>query len=101
MKRLTDKRTAEALRSNAEGLTAKDFDVPIDDLRYIKLADYENEEERKECFFVNDNTCVCCGVQIPEGRQICPKCEKDGDIRKDTNVSAREDDKSRRCEEGI
>lgn len=53
MNRLTDKRTAEALKRNAEGLTAKDFDVPIDDLRYIKLADYENEEERKEQNFVN------------------------------------------------
>jgi hypothetical protein len=48
MKRLTDKRTAEALKQNADGLMAKGFDVPIDDLRYIKLAEYENEEERKE-----------------------------------------------------
>lgn len=30
---------------------------------------------------MNDNTCVCCGEQIPEGRQICPKCEKGGDTR--------------------
>lgn len=29
---------------------------------------------------MNENTCVCCGDQIPEGRQICPKCEKGGDI---------------------
>ena len=21
------------------------------------------------------NTCVCCGAPIPEGRQVCPKCE--------------------------
>ena len=21
------------------------------------------------------NTCVCCGTIIPEGRQVCPKCE--------------------------
>jgi predicted nucleic acid-binding Zn ribbon protein len=27
-----------------------------------------------------DNTCVCCGAIIPEGRQICPMCEE---IRKD------------------
>lgn len=53
MNRLTDKRTAEALKRNAEGLTAKGFDVPIDDLRYIKLAEYENEEERKEQNCVN------------------------------------------------
>ncbi len=53
MQRLTDRGTAEALKRNAEGLAAKGFDVPIDDLRYIKLADYENEEERKEQNFVN------------------------------------------------
>ena len=22
------------------------------------------------------NTCVCCGAPIPEGRQVCPICEK-------------------------
>lgn len=23
-----------------------------------------------------DNTCICCGKTIPEGRQVCPPCEK-------------------------
>lgn len=23
-----------------------------------------------------DNRCVCCGEVIPEGRQVCPDCEK-------------------------
>ena len=22
-----------------------------------------------------DNRCVCCGEMIPEGIQVCPKCE--------------------------
>lgn len=22
-------------------------------------------------------TCICCGAPIPEGRQVCPKCEKE------------------------
>ena len=22
-----------------------------------------------------DNTCVCCGAPVPEGRQVCPQCE--------------------------
>lgn len=22
-----------------------------------------------------DNTCICCGAVIPEGRQVCPSCE--------------------------
>ena len=53
MKRLTDKHTAEALKHNAEGLMAKGFTVPIDDLRYIKLADYEDEQKRRERTQVN------------------------------------------------
>jgi uncharacterized OB-fold protein len=23
-----------------------------------------------------DNRCVCCGEIIPEGRQVCPNCER-------------------------
>ena len=45
MQRLTDRRTAEALKSNAEKLREKGFDIPISDQRYIKLADYEDAEE--------------------------------------------------------
>lgn len=25
---------------------------------------------------MNEEFCVCCGVRIPEGYQICPHCEK-------------------------
>jgi hypothetical protein len=25
----------------------------------------------------NANYCVCCGDVIPEGRQVCPKCERE------------------------
>ncbi|GEM_PF-2376145 len=25
---------------------------------------------------MQDNTCVCCGRIIPEGRQVCPSCEQ-------------------------
>lgn len=24
----------------------------------------------------NTNTCVCCGKEIPEGRQVCKDCEQ-------------------------
>ena len=47
MERLTDKKVAENLKSNIEGLKKAGLDVSIDDLRYIKLAEYENEEECK------------------------------------------------------
>ena len=53
MQRLTDRRTAEALKSNAEKLREKGFDIPISDQRYIKLADYEDAEESRSRAFVN------------------------------------------------
>ena len=30
---------------------------------------------RAEDETLNEETCVCCGDTIPEGRQICPHCE--------------------------
>ena len=53
MKRLTDSETAEVLKANAKKLKSRGFDVPIDDLRYIKLAEYEEEQERSERTQVN------------------------------------------------
>ena len=47
MERLTDKKVAENLKSNIEGLKKAGVDISVDDLRYIKLAEYENEEERQ------------------------------------------------------
>lgn len=26
------------------------------------------------------NRCVCCGAEIPEGRQVCAKCEMEDDL---------------------
>lgn len=45
-RRLTDQRTAEALKHNAEGLIEKGFEPSISDLRYIKLAEYEENEPK-------------------------------------------------------
>lgn len=25
----------------------------------------------------DNNTCVCCGATLPEGKYVCPKCEND------------------------
>ena len=47
MERLTDRRTAEAVRENIEKLRAAGFEVSIGDLRYVKLAEYENKEEEE------------------------------------------------------
>lgn len=46
MHRLTDKKTAADLKHNVEGLQAAGVEPNISDLRYIKLAEYENREER-------------------------------------------------------
>lgn len=47
MERLTDRATAEALKANADGLLAVGLEPSIMDKRYIKLAEYENREERE------------------------------------------------------
>lgn len=48
MERLTDKKTAEDMRRNYEGLRAAGMPRDIATERYIKLAEYENREERNE-----------------------------------------------------
>ena len=48
MKRLTDRRTAQQVRENIEKLRAAGFEVSIGDLRYVKLAEYENAEEERQ-----------------------------------------------------
>lgn len=35
---------------------------------------------------MNENRCVCCDASIPEGRQICPICEKNGNDRPKRNI---------------
>lgn len=31
-----------------------------------------------------EDRCVCCGAEIPEGRQVCPNCERGSDGFPDT-----------------
>lgn len=45
MERLTNKKTAADLKRNVEGLQAAGVEPNISDLRYIKLAEYENIED--------------------------------------------------------
>lgn len=35
------------------------------------------------------NTCICCGEIIPEGRQVCPKCENKKNINNKTKGATR------------
>ena len=32
---------------------------------------------------MNAERCVCCGAVIPEGRMVCPKCEKEAEEKKE------------------
>ena len=45
MNRLTDRKTAEAVKANAEKLQEAGMEPSILDMIYIKLAEYENAEE--------------------------------------------------------
>lgn len=47
MGRLTNSATAAALKENAEGLQAAGVEAPASDQRYIKLAEYEDREEKQ------------------------------------------------------
>lgn len=33
------------------------------------------DQNRTQSISQNTETCVCCGAEIPEGRQVCPVCE--------------------------
>lgn len=48
MERLTDKELAKALKSNCEGLKRAGIEPNMSDLRYIRLAEYENAAEHIE-----------------------------------------------------
>lgn len=47
MNRLTDRRTAEQVRENIEGLIAAGVEPSVSDVRYVKLAEYEDKEEEE------------------------------------------------------
>lgn len=44
-KRQTDRQTAEALKRNILGLVERGLTPSVMDIRYVKLAEYENREE--------------------------------------------------------
>lgn len=36
---------------------------------------------------MNDNTCVTCGISIPEGFQVCKFCLEEGKPKSNTNLA--------------
>ena len=59
------------------------FDVPMelwdekigDSINYLFLLMALIKENKTENEQTNSNFCVSCGVELPDGRQICWKCE--------------------------
>lgn len=41
------------------------------------------DRNRSQSILRNTETCVCCGAEIPEGRQVCPACE--AKVREENN----------------
>lgn len=60
--RQTDRNTAEALRKNCEGLLERGIEPSVMDIRYIKLADYENREEDLNRLYSDLIDCPRAGV---------------------------------------
>lgn len=59
--RLTDDRTYLTVKANADKLLSAGFEVTISDMRYIKLAEYErNEDKRQQTFekVLNENAAL-------------------------------------------
>lgn len=98
MERLTDRRTAQQVRENIEKLRAAGVEPPVSDVRYVRLAEYEDkeksgkwEEERfddlLQCYSA---TCSECSYEstdhyrITDNHRYCEYCGarmiKDGDI---------------------
>lgn len=81
MERLTDRRTAEAVRENIEKLQAKGFEVSVGDLRYVKLAEYEEVAMNKTEELIGIFGALC-DYMVDYGRcdVFCPYAEtKDKD----------------------
>ena len=78
-----DSYKANAMINDLEKLRDMSFD--LDDMRtgiiisrLIKVVEDVIAYIPKEGItYKNSNTCVFCGDEIPEGRQVCPKCNKE------------------------
>ena len=96
MNRLTDRRTAETLRSNIAGLRAAGIEPSALDVVYVRLADYEDAEEKRKkdkrgkwieiagyggwgepyyrCSACGSEWNFCGGTPTDNGWECCPKC---------------------------
>jgi hypothetical protein len=74
---MTHCRKCEHLRSNADTTVRCELTghtCYLDDLPLTVMDDCPLKDD----VYDNANRCVCCNAVIPEGRQICPNCERGG-----------------------
>lgn len=62
MERLTDRRTAQQVRENIEKLRAAGVKPSVSDVRYVRLAEYENKERRNKRM-AELKPCPFCGSE--------------------------------------
>lgn len=88
MERLTDRRTAEQVRENIEGLIAAGVEPSVSDVRYVRLAEYEDKDKRGEWEEIHYNdfvqyysaVCSVCGYEstdhysIIDNHRYCEYC---------------------------
>ena len=88
IKRLTDSKTAADLRSNIEKLIAAGIEPSVSDLRYIRLADYE-EMEITGAYRMNEEI-------IGQAMKLTGKSEAHPDTKEVANVLTLKEDMVRR-----
>ena len=88
IKRLTDSKTAADLRSNMEKLIAAGIEPNVSDLRYIRLADYE-EMENTGAYRMKEET-------IEKAMKLTGKPEAHPDTKQVANVLTIKEDMVRR-----
>lgn len=62
--------TYEEVKKIRENPTAKD----VDNAELARLIDKSVEKQIPNS---DDSACVCCGAEVPEGWQVCKKCENE------------------------
>ncbi len=55
---------------------SKNKDTERKRISHGELVQMQTEAENKRLLHVTENRCVCCGEIIPEGRMVCPTCER-------------------------
>lgn len=52
------------------------LDVADRALTAVEEMGGDTSDLRRELAFARADRCVCCGAVVPEGRMVCPSCER-------------------------